>query len=48
MVHSHPGGLPWLSEADRQLQYRVICRGGWSVGGLSINSAAATSDRKAL
>ena len=20
LVHSHPGGLPWLSEADRQLQ----------------------------
>ncbi len=20
LVHSHPGGLPWLSEADRRLQ----------------------------
>ncbi len=22
LVHSHPGGLPWLSEADRRLQIK--------------------------
>ena len=34
LVHSHPGGLPWLSEADRPgCRCRVICRGGWSAGG---------------
>lgn len=33
LVHSHPGGLPWLSEADRQLQVQsdlpwwLVCRG---------------------
>lgn len=33
LVHSHPGGLPWLSEADGGCRCRVICRGGWSAGG---------------
>ncbi len=29
LVHSHPGGLPTLREAERQLHgCRVICRGG--------------------
>ncbi len=33
LVHSHPGGLPWLSEADRRLQVQsdlpwwLVCRG---------------------
>ncbi|WP_149017379.1 C40 family peptidase, partial [Escherichia coli] len=33
LVHSHPGGLPWLSEADRRLQIKsalpwwLVCRG---------------------
>lgn len=33
LVHSHPGGLPWLSEADRRLQVHsdlpwwLVCRG---------------------
>ncbi|HBB9782511.1 TPA: phage tail protein [Escherichia coli] len=33
LVHSHPGGLPWLSEADRRLQVKsaipwwLVCRG---------------------
>ncbi|EPW1928627.1 C40 family peptidase, partial [Escherichia coli] len=33
LVHSHPGGLPWLSEADRRLQMQsdlpwwLVCRG---------------------
>ncbi|STN46989.1 tail fiber component K [Escherichia coli] len=39
LVHSHPGGLPWLSEADRRLQIKVHCPGGWSAGGKFINSA---------
>ncbi|HIH3482453.1 TPA: Mov34/MPN/PAD-1 family protein [Escherichia coli] len=26
LVHSHPGGLPWLSEADRRLQVRIAGR----------------------
>ncbi|WP_425341678.1 Mov34/MPN/PAD-1 family protein [Escherichia coli] len=32
LVHSHPGGLPWLSEADRRLQIKsalpwwLVCR----------------------
>ncbi|WP_420055709.1 Mov34/MPN/PAD-1 family protein [Escherichia coli] len=39
LVHSHPGGLPWLSEADRRLQCRVICRGGWFAGGRFTSSA---------
>ncbi|ENG52100.1 putative tail assembly protein k [Escherichia coli p0305293.8] len=33
LVHSHPGGLPWLSEATGGCRCRVICRGGWSAGG---------------
>ena len=37
LVHSHPGGLPWLSEPDRRLQVRAICRGGWSAGVRFIN-----------
>ncbi len=32
LVHSHPGGLPRLSEADRRLQIKVHCPGGWSAG----------------
>ncbi len=34
LVHSHPGGLPWLSETDRRLQVQsdlpwwLVCRGG--------------------
>ncbi|WP_214270103.1 Mov34/MPN/PAD-1 family protein [Escherichia coli] len=24
LVHSHPGGLPWLSEADRRLQIKRL------------------------
>ncbi|WXN01877.1 hypothetical protein WHU36_26010 [Escherichia coli] len=40
LVHSHPGGLPWLSEADRRLQMKsALCRGGWSAGGRFISSA---------
>lgn len=33
LVHSHPGGLPWLSETDRRLQVQsdlpwwLVCRG---------------------
>ncbi|HGE9273773.1 TPA: C40 family peptidase, partial [Escherichia coli] len=33
LVHSHPGGQPWLSEADRRLQIKsalpwwLVCRG---------------------
>ncbi|HHX8047782.1 TPA: C40 family peptidase, partial [Escherichia coli] len=33
LVHSHPGALPWLSEADRRLQVQsdlpwwLVCRG---------------------
>ncbi|MGP4232429.1 C40 family peptidase, partial [Escherichia coli] len=33
LVHSHPGGQPWLSEADRRLQVQsdlpwwLVCRG---------------------
>ncbi len=33
LVHSHPGGLPWLSEADRRLQVQsdlpwwLVCLG---------------------
>ncbi len=33
LVHSHPAGLPWLSEADRRLQVQsdlpwwLVCRG---------------------
>ncbi len=33
LVHSHPGGLPWLSEVDRRLQIKsalpwwLVCRG---------------------
>ncbi|NPI86981.1 hydrolase, partial [Escherichia coli] len=33
LVHSHPGGHPWLSEADRRLQVQsdlpwwLVCRG---------------------
>ncbi len=40
LVHSHPGGLPWLSEADRRLQIKkCTVPGGWSAGGKFINSA---------
>ncbi|STI65903.1 tail assembly protein [Escherichia coli] len=39
LVHSHPGGLPWLSEADRRLQIKSALPGGWSAGGKFINSA---------
>ena len=28
LVHSHPGGLPWLSEADRRLQVQSGLPGG--------------------
>ncbi len=34
LVHSHPGGLPRLSEEPTGgCRCRVICRGGWSAGG---------------
>lgn len=39
LVHSHPGGLPWLSEADRRLQIKAHCPGGWSAGVTFTNSA---------
>ncbi|KFH93759.1 hypothetical protein GR07_19240 [Escherichia coli] len=39
LVHSHPGELPWLSEADRRLQIKSALPGGWSAGGKFINSA---------
>lgn len=49
LVHSHPGGLPWLSETDRRLQVQsdlpwwLVCRGGDSQVPL-----CATSFRAAL
>ncbi|ENF03811.1 hypothetical protein ECP03047778_4866 [Escherichia coli P0304777.8] len=48
LVHSHPGGLPWLSEADRRLQVQRICRGGWSAGGRFKVPLCAASHRAAL
>ncbi|MFV2388782.1 phage tail protein, partial [Escherichia coli] len=35
LVHSHPGGLPWLSETDRRRQMQrdvprgLVCRGAF-------------------
>ncbi|WP_411650992.1 C40 family peptidase [Escherichia coli] len=49
LVHSHPGGLPWLSEADRRLQIKsalswwLVCRGE-----IHKIPLCATSDRTAL
>ncbi|WP_411696077.1 C40 family peptidase, partial [Escherichia coli] len=31
LVHSHPGGLPWLSEADRRLQVKWSTKTGHRV-----------------
>ncbi|STH73539.1 putative tail fiber component K of prophage [Escherichia coli] len=48
LVHSHPGGLPWLSEADRRLQVQsdlpwwLVCRVRF------INSAVCRILRAAL
>ncbi len=35
LVHSHPGGLPWLSEADRRLQIKSALSWWSGLGGHS-------------
>ncbi len=40
LVHSHPSGLPWLSEADQAAAGELICRGGWSCRGTVRTSSA--------
>ncbi|SUG90993.1 Tail fiber component K [Salmonella enterica subsp. enterica] len=39
LVHSHPGGQPYLSDVDRRLQVKATCRGGWYAPARYINSA---------
>ncbi len=49
LVHSHPGGLPWLSEADRRLQVQSDLPWWLSIcGGDSQVPLCATSYRATL
>ncbi len=36
LVHSHPGGLPWLSEADRRLQCYTLFRDAYHLAGIEM------------